>query len=173
MTSPGSGTQTASRVVRRPLEEIKRRVVGKTLVDLDGARERVRTQETNLGNLIADAYLEKARKAIPETQLALVNGGGIRASIPAGDVTLGQVLEVMPFNNMLVILRLTGAEILEALENGVSKVEDEHGRFPQVAGMRYAFDPARPAGSASSASRFGTKRRRRTAPSITARRTSS
>ncbi|PTQ53096.1 MAG: 5'-nucleotidase [Brockia lithotrophica] len=129
-----------------PLEEIKRRVVGKTLVDLDGARERVRTQETNLGNLIADAYLEKARKAIPETQLALVNGGGIRASIPAGDVTLGQVLEVMPFNNMLVILRLTGAEILEALENGVSKVEDKHGRFPQVAGMRYAFDPARPAG---------------------------
>jgi len=129
-----------------PLEEIKKRVVGKTLVDLDGARERVRTQETNLGNLIADAYLEKARKAIPETQLALVNGGGIRASIPAGDVTLGQVLEVMPFNNMLVILRLTGAEILNALENGVSKVEDKHGRFPQVAGMRYAFDPARPAG---------------------------
>jgi 5'-nucleotidase len=76
-----------------------------------------------------------------------MNGGGIRTSIPEGRITLGQVLEVMPFGNTLVLLTLTGAQVKEALENGVSQVEQSAGRFPQVGGMRYSWSASAPAGS--------------------------
>ena len=128
-----------------PIEELKATVIGQTAVDLDGEREHVRTMETNLGNLICDAMLW--RTAADNTVIAIQNGGGIRASIPAGDVSLGQVLEVLPFGNTIVNFDLTGAEIVEALENGVSMVEEVKGRFPQVGGLRYAFNPDLPAGS--------------------------
>ena len=120
-------------------------VIGQTAVDLDGEHEHVRTMETNLGNLICDAMLW--RTASDNTVIAIHNGGGIRASIPVGDVTMGQVLEVLPFGNIIINFDLTGAEIVEALENGVSKVEEVSGRFPQVGGMRYDFNPSLPAGS--------------------------
>ncbi len=128
-----------------PIEELKATVIGQTAVDLDGEREHVRTRETNLGNLICDAMLW--RTAADNTVIAIQNGGGIRASIPAGDISLGQVLEVLPFGNTIVNFDLTGAEIVEALENGVSMVEEVKGRFPQVGGLRYAFNPDLPAGS--------------------------
>jgi len=127
-----------------PIEELKAKIIGQTAVDLDGEREHVRTRETNLGNLICDAILWKTQS--DGTQIAIQNGGGIRASIPAGDVSMGQVLEVLPFGNTIVDMDLTGAQILEALENGVSRVEDVEGRFPQVAGLKYTFDPSKPAG---------------------------
>jgi len=129
---------------RAPIDALKKQVVGETRVALDGDRGRVRTRETNLGNLIADAMLWKARPA--GAQIAIQNGGGIRASIPAGPVTLGQALEVLPFGNYLVVLSLTGEQIIAALENGVSQVENVAGRFPQVAGLRFTWDPAKPAG---------------------------
>ncbi len=128
-----------------PIEELKATVIGQTAVDLDGEREHVRTMETNLGNLICDAMLW--RTAADNTVIAIQNGGGIRASVPAGDISLGQVLEVLPFGNTIVNFDLTGAEIVEALENGVSMVEEVKGRFPQVGGLRYAFNPDLPAGS--------------------------
>jgi len=128
-----------------PIEELKATIIGQTAVDLDGEREHVRTQETNLGNLICDAMLW--RTAADNTVIAIQNGGGIRASIPAGDVSVGQVLEVLPFGNTIVNFDLTGAEIVEALENGVSMVEEVKGRFPQVGGLRYTFNPDLPAGS--------------------------
>ncbi|MCL6560868.1 MAG: 5'-nucleotidase C-terminal domain-containing protein, partial [Firmicutes bacterium] len=128
-----------------PLEEFKNTVVGSTQVALDGARENVRTKETNLGNLIADAMLEKAAPA--GATMAITNGGGIRASIDAGEITLGEVLTVMPYGNTLSVLELTGAQIVSALENGVSQVESQAGRFPQVAGMRYVWDPEQEANS--------------------------
>lgn len=121
------------------LAELRSRVVGRTAVALDGERARVRAQETNLGNLIADAMLAKA--APWGARIAITNGGGIRASIDAGEITLGEVLTVMPFGNTLMVTELTGAQIVEALENGVSQVESGAGRFPQVAGLRFVWDP--------------------------------
>jgi len=131
-------------VFREPIAAFASQVIGETRTDLDGERGRVRTRETNLGNLIADAMLWKAAPA--EAQIAIQNGGGIRASIPAGSITLGQAMEVLPFGNYLVVLSLTGEQILAALENGVSQVEQVVGRFPHVAGLRFTWDPAKPVG---------------------------
>ncbi|MBC7324695.1 MAG: 5'-nucleotidase C-terminal domain-containing protein [Moorella sp. (in: Bacteria)] len=129
---------------KAPLENLKNTVVGSTQVALDGERDNVRTKETNLGNLIADAMLEKGAQA--GAVMAITNGGGIRASIDRGDITLGEALTVMPFGNTLVVLELTGQQVIDALENGVSQVEQKAGRFPQVAGMKFTWDPQKPAG---------------------------
>ncbi|MDQ0270039.1 5'-nucleotidase C-terminal domain-containing protein [Cytobacillus purgationiresistens] len=129
-----------------PLEELKRQKVGYSDVPLNGERTDVRTKETNLGNMIADGMLEKANESV-STQIAMQNGGGIRASIAQGDITLGDVLTVMPFGNMLVTLDLTGEEILAALEHSVAQVENGAGQFMQVAGLRFKYDMAEPAGS--------------------------
>lgn len=120
-------------------------IVGGTDVALNGAREDVRARETSLGNLICDAMLWKT--AGLGTTIAIQNGGGIRASIPKGMVTMGQVLEVLPYGNQITVLSLTGAQLTAALENGVSQVEDGAGRFPHVAGMRFTFHPSAEAGS--------------------------
>ena len=98
-----------------------------------------------MGNLIADAML--ARVQDQGIDIAIQNGGGIRASINAGDVTMGEVLAVLPFQNTLSTFQVSGATILEALENGVSQMEEGGGRFPQVAGMTFAVDPAAEPGS--------------------------
>jgi hypothetical protein len=105
----------------------------------------VRSRESNLGNLICDAMLWKTEGA--GSQICITNGGGIRAPIQAGDITIGSVLTVLPFGNQIATLGLTGADVVAALENGVSRWENTDGRFPQVGGIRYAFDPERPAGS--------------------------
>ncbi|MFP3489355.1 5'-nucleotidase C-terminal domain-containing protein, partial [Staphylococcus sp. SIMBA_130] len=68
------------------------------------------------------------------------NGGGIRESIDKGPITLGEVLTTMPFGNDLVTIDLTGQEIIDSLEHGVSSVETEQGRFAQVSGLKYSFD---------------------------------
>jgi len=124
---------------KKPVTRLMNTVVGETLVDLDGERSRVRSQETNLANLITDAMLDKAK--IVNALIAIQNGGGIRASIPKGKITLGQIMTVLPFGNYLVTLDLTGQQIIEALENGVSQVKDLAGRFPQVSGLRFVWDP--------------------------------
>jgi 5'-nucleotidase len=79
--------------------------------------------------------------------IAIANGGGLRSSIDAGPVTMGEVLTVLPFQNTLSTFTVTGADVVAALENGASQVEDGAGRFAQVSGLRYTFDPAQPAGS--------------------------
>ncbi|WP_448545198.1 bifunctional metallophosphatase/5'-nucleotidase [Roseiflexus sp.] len=142
---PDQGFENRITTFKGPLDQLRATPVGETRVALNGARADVRSKETNLGNLIADSMLAKTAPA--GAQLAIMNGGGIRTSIPAGRVTLGQVLEVMPFGNTLVLLTLTGAQVKEALENGVSQVEQSAGRFPQVGGMRYSWNPSAPAGS--------------------------
>lgn len=110
--------------------------VGETTVDLDGARENVRTQETNLANLITDAMRAKTGAAI-----AMTNGGGIRDSVDAGVITLEDVLDIHPFENIVVTLELTGREIIDALEHGVSRHPDHWGGFMQVSGIEYTFAP--------------------------------
>ncbi len=136
------------------LEQIKKQVIGKTDVTLDGARNNVRSKETNLGNLMTDGMLDKMKSFKELTDMAgikgyvaIQNGGGIRDSIAKaaagktdGDITLGELLTVMPFGNNLTALRMTGQEIVEALENGVSGIETGQGRFPQVSGMRFVYD---------------------------------
>lgn len=129
----------------QPVMALMGQVIAEAQVDLVGERPLVRRRESNLGNLIADGMLWKTRNA--GTRIALQNGGGIRASIPKGPITVGKVYEVLPFGNTLVVMDLKGKEILAALENGVSQWEGQAGRFLQVSGLRYAFDLARPAGS--------------------------
>jgi 2',3'-cyclic-nucleotide 2'-phosphodiesterase (5'-nucleotidase family) len=128
-----------------PIEKMMNTVVGKTMVNLDGARADVRTRETNLGDLQADSMLAKAVRE--SAVIAITTGGGIRDSIPAGEVTLGQIRTVLPFDNYLVVFNLTGKQIIAALENGVSQVEDVQGRFPQVTGLRFTWDPQAKPGS--------------------------
>jgi 5'-nucleotidase len=106
-------------------------------VNLDAERTHIRTEETNFGNLVADAMLSKAAPA--KAQIAVVNGGSIRITIPAGDISMGQLQTAIPFNNDMVVFDLKGEDLVTALENGVSKVEDVEGRFPQIAGMRFTW----------------------------------
>lgn len=126
-------------------QELVGEALGSSAVNLDGERARVRSAETNLGDLIADAMLAKTEAL--GAQVALMNGGGIRASIPKGNVTMGQILEALPFGNEITTVTTTGRDLIAALENGVSQVETGAGRFPQVAGLRFSFDPTAPAGS--------------------------
>ena len=128
-----------------PIEALRAEVIGETAEPIDGARENCRARECAMGVLVAEAML--ARAAPLGAQVAIQNGGGLRASIDAGPVTMGEVLTVLPFQNTLATFTLTGAEIVEALENGLSQVEEGAGRFPQVAGLRFVWSPTAPAGS--------------------------
>lgn len=128
-----------------PIEEMKNRIVGQTSEPIEGDRTVCRAMECPMGNLIADAML--ARVADQGIQIAIQNGGGIRASIDAGEVTMGEVLTVLPFQNTLSTFQVTGETIIAALENGVSEMADGAGRFPQVAGMSYTVDPGAQVGA--------------------------
>ncbi|SHJ79530.1 5'-nucleotidase [Palleronia salina] len=129
----------------QPLDEIRNRVVAETSEPIEGAREVCRAQECQMGNLVADAMLD--RVADQGIQVAIANAGGLRASIDAGEVTMGEVLTVLPFQNTLSTFEVTGATLVEALENGASQIEDGAGRFAQVAGMSYAIDTSAEPGS--------------------------
>ena len=129
----------------QPLDAIRNEVVGETSDAIEGNRDVCRAMECSGGNLIADAML--ARVADQGIQVAIANSGGIRASIDAGEVTKGEVLTVLPFQNTLSTFQVPGSVLLEALENGVSKVGEGDGRFPQVAGITFTVDPAAEPGS--------------------------
>ncbi len=127
-----------------PIEELKGKVVAETSAPIDGSRENCRAGECEMGNLVTDAMLDRTKDQ--GVQFAITNGGGLRASIDAGEVTMGEVLEVLPFQNTLATFRLKGSDVVESLESGVSQIEDGAGRFPQVSGLKYSFDPTKPAG---------------------------
>lgn len=127
-------------------EELLNEVVAHTDVDLtinapglfdsEGNPVRnIRIQETNLGDLCADAYRE-----LSGADVAFVNGGGIRESILAGDITYGDIIKVHPFGNSLCVVECTGEEIYEALEMGASKLPSEFGGFLHVSGMTFTID---------------------------------
>jgi len=128
-----------------PLDEIRNMVVAETTALIEGDRSVCRAGECPMGNLIADAMLAYTRDQ--GVQIAFQNSGGVRASIDAGPVTMGEILTVLPFQNTLSTFQVPGQVLLDALENGVSQHEEGSGRFPQVAGMSFAFDLAQPAGS--------------------------
>ena len=129
----------------KPLQEIRDKVVAETAGEIDGSRDSCRQRECAMGNLVAEAMLDRVKDQ--GIAIAIANGGGLRASIDAGPVTMGEVLTVLPFQNTLSTFEAKGTTILAALENGVSAVEEGEGRFPQVAGLKYTFDPAKPAGA--------------------------
>ena len=119
------------------------KVFASTAVKLDGNRDPgVRTQETNLGDFAADAILWSAKQAMGEDKvdLALTNGGGIRATIEAGDITMNTMKTVFPFGNEVATIDVTGAELLEALEAATCSTPTAIGAFPQVAGVEFTIN---------------------------------
>ncbi|MBX0316852.1 bifunctional metallophosphatase/5'-nucleotidase [Planococcus glaciei] len=153
--APDTEVAAALKKYSDEIDAIKTQPTGaEAKVALNGGRSQtpgdgvgVRASETNLGNLITDGMLAKAKTVDAETVIAVQNGGGIRASIDAGPITYGEVLTTLPFGNSLAIMNLTGAELKAALEHSVSEYPNELGAFLHVAGMKFTFDPAKPAGS--------------------------
>lgn len=140
---------------------------GSTSVYLEARRGAVRTEETNLGNLTADANLDAARRFDPSVVASLKNGGGMRASIgvivgvgelppPAnaivgkaeGDISQLDIENTLPFNNGLSLLTLTAAQLLEVVEHAISEAQPgvRTGQFPQVGGLAFSYDMSLPAG---------------------------
>lgn len=127
-------------------EETLNQVVASTEVELTisdpatGERA-VRSAETNLGDLCADAY-----RATMGADVAFVNGGGVRANIEAGEITYGEILNVHPFGNSACLVEASGQEILDALEMGARALPDENGGFLHVSGLSYEIDASIPSG---------------------------
>ena len=120
-------------------------VIATTEVELDSRTASVRSQQTAMGALVADAI-----RAALDADVAITNGGGIRANriYPAGtNLTRRDILSELPFGNTTVLVEITGADIKDALENGVSMIEDHAGRFPQVSGLAVTVDPDAAVGS--------------------------
>jgi 5'-nucleotidase len=119
--------------------------VGRTSVALEARSAANRTHETNVGNFVADAFRKTAA-----ADVALMNGGSVRADelIAPGQLTVRDVLSILPFKNKLVKLEITGATLRAALEHGVSRAAEdaEPGRFPQVSGIQFSFDASRKPG---------------------------
>ena len=123
-----------------------RQVFGHSAVLLDGRRETVRTQETNLGSLIADANLDMARTVDSSTEIALVAGGGIRAGIAPGPISQLEIQNTLSFNSDLVLLTVSAAELATILEHAIAGIEPgaTPGGFPQVSGLMVRYDTNRP-----------------------------
>ena len=120
--------------------------VGRTGEILDALSLSNRTKETNIGNFVADAYRNAAN-----ADVALVNGGSIRADLTynVGSLTKRDVLSILPFNNPIVKVEISGKTLREVIEHGVARSaeDNEPGRFPQVSGMSFKFDTSKPAGN--------------------------
>jgi 5'-nucleotidase/UDP-sugar diphosphatase len=121
-----------------PVEALKNKEVAETTKAIDGSRENCRARECEMGNLVSDAILDRVKGQ--GVEIVISNGGGLRASIDQGTVTMGEVLTVLPFQNTLATFQISGKELVAGLESGLSQIEDGAGRFPQVAGLKYSFD---------------------------------
>jgi 2',3'-cyclic-nucleotide 2'-phosphodiesterase (5'-nucleotidase family) len=123
------------------MDSALKEVIGSTQVDLDGERSTVRFTESNLGNLITDSQI-----AYFQADVAIQNGGGIRLSVPAGPITIGDVFGILPFDNKMLVLEMTGQTLWECLENGLVNHGTGDGRFPQVGGIKFTADDSKPVG---------------------------
>ncbi|KKB10818.1 5'-nucleotidase [Devosia geojensis] len=142
--TPDEGYVTRLAELEEPIQELMSEVIGTATAPIEGSREVCRVEECSMGNLVADAMLD--RVADQGATIAIQNGGGLRASIEAGEITMGEVITVLPFSNTLATVEISGADVIDALENGVSDIENGAGRFPQVAGLKYSYTLANPAG---------------------------
>jgi 5'-nucleotidase len=120
--------------------------VGQTSVELDARQKTNRTRESNLGSFVADAF----RRAT-DADIAIINGGGIRSNsvYPVGPLTRRDVLSILPFEDPVAKVEVTGATVRAALEHGVARVveDPESGRFPQVSGLEFTYDARKPPGA--------------------------
>lgn len=118
-------------------------VIGRIEVDLDGRFSSIRTSETNLGNFIADIMLEAT-----DAELAMLNSGTLRSDMihPRGEFKVRDLTAILPMVDPLIVLKIKGSDIIEALENSVSKYPSLEGRFAQVSGIKFGFDPKKPPG---------------------------
>ena len=121
--------------IKNEQQKIISEKIGKTSVLLEADRKLVRTNETNLGNLIADAMLERSG-----ADIAITSGGSIRSSISVGDITIENIINVLPFGNYVIVKELTGKQVWDMFENGFSKYPAIDGRFPQFSGVNVTFD---------------------------------
>ncbi|WP_179953267.1 bifunctional metallophosphatase/5'-nucleotidase [Desulfobotulus mexicanus] len=117
-------------------------VIGRTSIRLDGDREQIRVGETNLGNLVTDAILEASG-----AELVFINAGSMRASVEPGNITLKNLIEILPFGNNIVVKEITGKALKEVLETGAAVFPGSDGSLLHVAGMVYAIDPSQARGS--------------------------
>ncbi len=123
--------------------ESTKEVVGKAEVNLNGIRSELRSKETNLANLLTDAMRETAG-----ADITLMNGGGIRESIPKGDINLYKIGKVLPFSNSLVLIEVKGQKIYDAIERGLRVYPSNlNGGFLQVSGINYTIDGSKTAGN--------------------------
>jgi 5'-nucleotidase/UDP-sugar diphosphatase len=143
--TPDTGVLARVKELAGPIEELKAREVSETTAPIDGSRDNCRARECEMGNLVSDAILDRVKGQ--GVQLVFQNGGGLRASIDQGVITMGEVVSVLPFQNTLATFQITGKDVKAALENGASQIEEAAGRFTQVAGLKYSFDASAPAGS--------------------------
>ena len=124
---------------KKKVDAMMNEKVGEAAVDLDG--KSVRLRETNLGDLVADIIREKAG-----SDAALINGGSIRTSINKGRIEVGNIYSVLPFDNYIVAMRMTGKQLRDAVEHGVAGVENEEGAFPQISGFSFTYTRNAPKG---------------------------
>ncbi|MCW2243826.1 bifunctional metallophosphatase/5'-nucleotidase [Azospirillum canadense] len=153
--TPDAEVATLVRKYTDNLDTTLAAVIGTTETELDSRKDVVRTREASMGNLIADALREGLK-----ADVAITNGGGIRADAlhPAGSkITRKDIFAELPFGNVGVLTELKGIDLMAALEHGVSKVEDKAGRFPQVSGVTFTYDPKLPSGTRVTEAKVGGK----------------
>lgn len=151
--TPDADVQALLDELQTAVVALREQTIGATTeVFLDGDRRVCRIEECNLGNIIADGL-----RAETGAQIGFMNGGGIRANIEPGEITLGEVLTVHPFGNLVATFDLKGSDVRAALEHSVASIrlgddgkiqrDGGSGRFLQVSGLRFSYDPKQPAGS--------------------------
>ena len=145
LISLGEDEETKSYVegIKDEYNKLLEEVIGKTEVDLttldaDGNRA-VRNAETNLGDFCADAF-----RSVMDADIGMMNGGGIRANIAAGNLTYNNMLSVFPWSNYGCVIEATGQQIKDALEMGAKNYPEESGGFLQVSGLKYTIDASIP-----------------------------
>lgn len=141
LTESDKAVANAAAKIRAEIEADYGATFATTEIELNGARDPGnRTEETNLGDLITDAILWKAASLGEAVDGAVTNGGGIRAAVAAGNITKNNINAVLPFGNTLSIVKITGAELLEALEASTYSTPTAIGGFPQVSGIEFTVD---------------------------------
>lgn len=165
--TPDSNVQALANTINSSQAALYSQIIGKTDSTLwagsVNGQSVARLGETNLGDLVSDAMAAAAKAQVSSTDysmlpiVALENGGGVRDVIPTGNINKGQIISVLPFGNILSLKEITPALLYQVIENGVSKItgQDKNtgvitgadGRFPQVSGMRFEYNPNSPASS--------------------------
>ena len=140
LTAENADTAAVIQRIQQQIDTDYGAVFAQSEVQLNGEKAQVRTGETNLGDLITDAMLWQAGTLGEKVDAAISNGGGIRASLSVGGLTKKDINTVLPFGNTLYLVKLTGAQLLEALEASTCSLPESIGAFPQVSGIEYTVN---------------------------------